>query len=296
MTETRRWFNDAVEAARETFKFGHPAQERLDPVVLRAAVDDLDQSVSALRKSATATTTLADAIEEALATDPPPRPEPMWKDATTGCGVMAARKNPLERGRWWDNTWNPVGGCKMADHSCDFCYAPWRAAGIQTATDTALYLDTTKWEDERWTWNRRLTEWPPDHPVGTFLLTGRIEIPLLGPDKPSCSGSAAWPTCLCRGDHARSSTASSPRSPTQNTSGFFSPSTQSIWRNISACSPRGCVGTSGWAFRRATRRVLTSAGSGCVRSPNRAGWSLSASSRYLQPVSCRPIFWRLAAG
>ena len=83
VTETRRWFDDAMEAARKTFKFGHPPQERLDPDVLRAALADPDQTVAVLRKSANANTTLADAIEDALANGTAPsRPEPMFEGAT----------------------------------------------------------------------------------------------------------------------------------------------------------------------------------------------------------------------
>jgi len=99
---------------------------------------------------------------------------------------MAARKNPLERRRWWDATWNPVGGCKMADSSCYYCYAPPEAAGLQTSKDVELYLGTTKYEDGRWTWNGRLTEWPPEHPGWNWPLTWRNpEPPLLGPGQSS---------------------------------------------------------------------------------------------------------------
>jgi hypothetical protein len=78
--ETRRWFDDAMEAARKTFKFGHPAPERHDSVVLRAAVADLDQLISVLRKGALSLSTAAEAIEDALATRPAP-PPPMFDEA-----------------------------------------------------------------------------------------------------------------------------------------------------------------------------------------------------------------------
>ena len=99
---------------------------------------------------------------------------------------MGVRPKPLHHGRWWDATLNVVGGCKLADDSCYFCYAPRDAAGVQTATDIELYLGTTVWKDGRWTWNGKLTPLPPEHPKWTFPLrwTGAAE-PLLGPSQPS---------------------------------------------------------------------------------------------------------------
>jgi protein gp37 len=99
---------------------------------------------------------------------------------------MGARSYALLHGHWWDETLNVVGGCVIADTSCVNCYAPPDAAGIQTATDIELWLDTTVWRNGRWTWNGRLTVLRPDHPTWTFPLRwkGSPE-PLLGDGKPS---------------------------------------------------------------------------------------------------------------
>jgi protein gp37 len=99
---------------------------------------------------------------------------------------MGARRDALLHGRWWDETLNVVGGCVIADTSCYYCYAALDAGTLQTATDIELWLGTTVWRNERWTWNGRLTVLRPDHPRWTFPLRwkGSPE-PLLGDGKPS---------------------------------------------------------------------------------------------------------------
>jgi len=84
--ETRSWFEDAVRAARATFKYGHTAQERLDSYVLTKALADPDDVERVLREGAKALTTLADAIKDALAdaranARAKPKP-PMFPDET----------------------------------------------------------------------------------------------------------------------------------------------------------------------------------------------------------------------
>jgi protein gp37 len=84
---------------------------------------------------------------------------------------------------------NVVGGCEIVDPSCYFCYAAPDAAGIQTANDIQLYLNTTEFKHERWTWNGNLTELPPDHSTWNDLLSfGGVDEPLLGKGKPCCCG------------------------------------------------------------------------------------------------------------
>jgi protein gp37 len=97
------------------------------------------------------------------------------------------RKNPLRHGRSWDATWNTCGGCRVIDPSCEFCYAPWRCAGVQTATNTALHMGTTEQDDHgKHTWNGHLTHLPPDHPAWNFPLDWKGSAkPLLGAEKPS---------------------------------------------------------------------------------------------------------------
>ena len=46
----------------------------------------------------------------------------------------------------------------------------WRAHGVQSAMNVDLYLNTTELEDGLPLWNRRLKEWPPDHPGWDYPL------------------------------------------------------------------------------------------------------------------------------
>ena len=47
--EARRWFAQAVKHAQQAIQYGHPAAAYMDPVILRQALDDLDQQMAALR-------------------------------------------------------------------------------------------------------------------------------------------------------------------------------------------------------------------------------------------------------
>ena len=54
---------------------------------------------------------------------------------------------------WWDETWNPIGGCSMVSPGCVNCYAAREAATRQTATEIALYDGVA----ERWRGGHRFT-------------------------------------------------------------------------------------------------------------------------------------------
>ena len=86
--------------------------------------------------------------------------------------VMADRPNPLENGRWWDGTWNPVGGCELVSPGCLYCYAAQLAGGIQTATETDLYLGTTMERDGNHIFNGKLTVLPQATRIGDIRLIG----------------------------------------------------------------------------------------------------------------------------
>jgi protein gp37 len=95
---------------------------------------------------------------------------------------MGVRPHPLDYGRWWDATWNTTAGCSVVSAGCLNCYAALAAGTLQTSTETALYLGTTKKRGDRYIYNGVLTALPPAHPSWTFPLDwkGAAE-PLLGP-------------------------------------------------------------------------------------------------------------------
>jgi len=76
--ETRRWFAQAVKHAQGAIQYGHPASAHLDPTIVRAALDNPDQTEAALRAGGRGLITLADEVKRALA---PPTPPPMFDDA-----------------------------------------------------------------------------------------------------------------------------------------------------------------------------------------------------------------------
>jgi hypothetical protein len=79
--ETRRWLAEAVKHALEAHKkYGHPAQEHLDPAILRQAVDEPDKLVDSLRLGGRALNTLADEVECAFTTPAALLPAPMFDD------------------------------------------------------------------------------------------------------------------------------------------------------------------------------------------------------------------------
>jgi protein gp37 len=100
--------------------------------------------------------------------------------------MVGVRPHPLENGRYWDGTWNPVAGCEPVSPGCLYCYAARAAATLQTATGTPLYQGTTVKRGERYFFNGKLTVLPPDASDWTFPLRwkGAAE-PLLGPGQPS---------------------------------------------------------------------------------------------------------------
>jgi len=78
--ETRRLLGEAKKLALDAHKkYGHPAQEHLDPNILRQAVDEPDKLVTTLRLGGQALNTLADEVEGALTT-PFALPPPMFDD------------------------------------------------------------------------------------------------------------------------------------------------------------------------------------------------------------------------
>src|SRR5688572_19197549 len=89
-------------------------------------------------------------------------------------------------GSWWDDTWNPVGGCKPVSPGCKNCYAANLAPTQQTARRVPLYEGLANWVRGRPAFNGKLSALPPGHPGWTWPLTwSGAKRPLLGDGAPS---------------------------------------------------------------------------------------------------------------
>jgi protein gp37 len=91
---------------------------------------------------------------------------------------------PLGTDPWWDETWNPVGGCKPVSPGCSNCYAA-QLAGTYTHIDW-LHEGVTARRGTKRIFNGRLTVAPAGHPTWTWPLKWRgAQHPVLGHGKPS---------------------------------------------------------------------------------------------------------------
>jgi protein gp37 len=89
-------------------------------------------------------------------------------------------------GNWWDESWNPVGGCSPVSPGCRNCYAARLAATQHTSRQVPLYLGTTDFRNEKPRFNGRLTALPTGHPEWVRPLKWEgASHPLLGPGQPS---------------------------------------------------------------------------------------------------------------
>jgi protein gp37 len=87
---------------------------------------------------------------------------------------------------WWDDTWNPVGGCSIASPGCINCYAAQLAATQQTAHQIPLYLGTTEWRKGKPHFNGRLQVLTAGHGGWSWPLTWPgARRPKLGPGNTS---------------------------------------------------------------------------------------------------------------
>jgi protein gp37 len=95
---------------------------------------------------------------------------------------------PLGGDAWWDESWNPVGGCSPVSPGCKNCYAA-QEAGTKTwpfAGSAGIHDGVTVVENKRRIFNGKLTVAPDRHPVWMMPIRWRgAEHPKLGPDKPS---------------------------------------------------------------------------------------------------------------
>ncbi|HZP69241.1 MAG TPA: DUF5131 family protein [Pseudolabrys sp.] len=87
---------------------------------------------------------------------------------------------------WWDNTWNPVAGCKAVSEGCLNCYAATQAATLHVERRIWLYEALTRWLRGRPIFNGRRKVLPPWHPAWRWPLTWKGDThPNLGPGQPS---------------------------------------------------------------------------------------------------------------
>jgi protein gp37 len=101
---------------------------------------------------------------------------------------------------WWDETWNPVGGCSPIPPGCDNCYAQQLAGTQQTAHRIPIYLGTTDWLRGKPIYNGTITAHPPAHDdwMKPFRFRGAPN-PLLGPGRPSL----LWAGSMCEIFHPK---------------------------------------------------------------------------------------------
>ncbi len=90
--------------------------------------------------------------------------------------------------RWWDVTWNPVGGCSLASPGCALCYAA-QEAGTKTwpfAGSARVHDGVTIVKGKRRIFNGKLTVAPEGHRLWAWPLRWRgAKHPKLGPGQPS---------------------------------------------------------------------------------------------------------------
>jgi hypothetical protein len=80
LRDARPWFAKAHQHAAEATNYSYVNEDYLEPTVLRAAIENLDQFLAALRAGGAALIGLADKVERKLAPPPPP----MWSDVAPG--------------------------------------------------------------------------------------------------------------------------------------------------------------------------------------------------------------------
>jgi protein gp37 len=89
---------------------------------------------------------------------------------------------------WWDQPWNPIGGCLAASPGCQNCYAA-QVAGTKTwpyAGSAGVHDGVTVVRGKRRIFNGKITEAPDWHPQWTWPLRWPgAKHPKLGPGRPS---------------------------------------------------------------------------------------------------------------
>jgi protein gp37 len=92
---------------------------------------------------------------------------------------------------WWDESWNPVGGCKPVSPGCRNCYAQFQAGTLHqragaTQRVIPLYDGVTDLVNGKHVFNGKLTVQPPEHDAWRWPLEwpGAV-LPVLGPGQPS---------------------------------------------------------------------------------------------------------------
>jgi protein gp37 len=95
---------------------------------------------------------------------------------------------PLGRDAWWDESWNPVGGCLPVSPGCTNCYAA-QGAGTKKypyAGYSGVHDGVTVKRGKRRIFNGKIKEVPELHPQWAWPLKWKgAKHPKLGPGKPS---------------------------------------------------------------------------------------------------------------
>ena len=83
---------------------------------------------------------------------------------------------PLGNDAWWDESWNPVGGCRAVSPGCAKCYAP-QLAGTYTwpAGEKALHHGLTIRRGTRRIFNGKVSVAPPGHPKATDYVSDHAQ-------------------------------------------------------------------------------------------------------------------------
>ena len=98
---------------------------------------------------------------------------PRTKRHSTAPCLMAPRK-PNTIDAYWDETWNPVGGCVPISPGCVNCYAARDVGTLQASLGVPLYRDTTEFKGGRHLFNGTLRELPPEqHRHGPSPCVGK---------------------------------------------------------------------------------------------------------------------------
>lgn len=86
---------------------------------------------------------------------------------------------------WADATFNPIGGCTIASHGCNHCYAQ-RIAGSPRLAEHPLYKGVTTPSKNGPMFNGKLTVAPDDNPIWTWPIRWRgAKYPKAGIGQPS---------------------------------------------------------------------------------------------------------------
>jgi protein gp37 len=90
------------------------------------------------------------------------------------------------RSRWWDATWNTLGGCTPVSPGCRGCYAAMLAGGQQSAHNIPLHSGVTTKVRGVYAFTGKVNILPPGHKNWMWpMFWPGARHPVMGPGKPS---------------------------------------------------------------------------------------------------------------